>query len=68
MSDADKELLLSGLTAVSPMLAPKLIGLILRNLPILAVLGAFIFVMTRSSEEEQHGTPQAGQSGLTAAE
>lgn len=47
MSDADRELLFSALTAVAPIALPQLARVVLRNLPLLAAIAAAGFIMTR---------------------
>lgn len=47
LSDADKELLKAALGTVAPMALPHVLRLVLRNLPLLAAIGAAAFIATR---------------------
>ncbi len=53
LSDADRELLLSAVTAGGPIVLPRLMRLVLRNLPLIAAIAAAIFVMSRPVETDQ---------------
>lgn len=57
LSDADRELLLSAVTTGGPILLPRLIRLVLRNLPLIAALAAAIFVMSRPVETGETSAP-----------
>lgn len=50
---AEKDLLLAGLTTAAPIAFPQLVRILLRNLPLLAVIAAAVFVLTRSSTGAQ---------------
>jgi hypothetical protein len=57
MGDVDRELLMAALTTAAPMALPLVSRMLVRNLPIIAAVGAALFVMTRSSPEEQRVMP-----------
>lgn len=59
LSDADRELLLSAVTAGGPIVLPRLLRLVLRNLPLIAALAAAIFVMSRPVETGAPDAPPA---------
>jgi L-lactate permease len=59
LSDADRELLLSAVTTGGPILLPRLIRLVLRNLPLIAALAAAIFVMSRPVDTGETSAPPA---------
>lgn len=50
---AEKDLLLAGLTSAAPIALPHLVRLLLRNLPLLAVIAAAIFVLTQASPNDE---------------
>ncbi len=56
-SDSDRELFLAALTSAAPLALPQLARMILRNLPILAVIAAAIFVMSRPSPSSEPMAP-----------
>jgi hypothetical protein len=58
-SDTDRELLIAALTSAAPIALPHVARMVVRNLPILAAVGAAIFVMTRS--ESQSGSMAAAE-------
>lgn len=62
LSNADRELLLGLLASVAPLLAPRMIGLVVRNIPAVLVIAIALFVLVR-----QAGTSQV-QSIETPAE
>ena len=49
LSNAERELLFSALTSVAPFTLPQVARLLLRNLPLLVVIGLIIFVLSRPS-------------------
>jgi hypothetical protein len=57
LSDTDRELVLAALTTAAPIALPQVTRLVMRNLPLLAAIGAAFFVMTRSAPEAQQMTP-----------
>lgn len=50
---AEKDLLLAGLTSAAPIALPHLVRLLLRNLPLVAVIAAAIFVLTQASANDE---------------
>lgn len=56
-SGADKELLVAALTTAAPAALPGLVGLILRNVPFIAVILAFLYVLSRQSDAEADQVP-----------
>lgn len=50
LGDADKELIYSALTALAPMALPRVAGLVVRNLPIIAAVVAAAYLATRASD------------------
>jgi hypothetical protein len=52
-SDTDRELLMAALTTAAPIALPQVARMVMRNLPVLAAVGAAIFVMTRSSSQPE---------------
>lgn len=60
---AERDLLLAALTSAAPIALPQLLRILLRNLPLLAAIGAAIFVLTRSGDEGE-----AAGSAAVAAE
>ena len=52
VSALDKELIYSAATAALPIALPKLMRLIMRNLPLLAALASAIYIMTRQTTSE----------------
>ena len=53
-SNADKELLMAAQTSAAPIALPLVSRVVIRNLPLIASIGAAIFVMTRPSPSDQH--------------
>lgn len=49
LSDTDREMLLGLVTAALPLLAPRVIGLLLRNIPALLVIGLALGLLARQS-------------------
>src|SRR6478672_7291003 len=49
LSSVDHELLITALTTATPIALPRLIKMVLRNLPLLTVVGITAFVLTRTS-------------------
>lgn len=68
LSDADKDLLVSGLGAVAPFIAPRLVALLLRNLPVLMAVSALIFILSRSTSDEAAGHSDSADQQMAAAE
>lgn len=62
LSESDREVLLGVVTAAMPMLAPRLIGVLLRNIPALLVIALVVFAIARQSS----GT--SGDAGGSAAQ
>lgn len=52
MSATDRELLMAALTSAAPIVAPTVLRMVVRNLPLIAAVGAALFVMTQSSGSE----------------
>jgi ABC-type antimicrobial peptide transport system permease subunit len=55
-SDTDRELLIAALTSAAPIALPQVARMVMRNLPVLAAIGAAIFVMTRPANPPEHMT------------
>jgi hypothetical protein len=49
LGDTDRELLVAALTSIAPVAMPEVLRLMVKNLPLLAVLGGALFVVTRPS-------------------
>lgn len=49
LSDSDREMLLGVVSAAVPLLAPRLIGVLLRNIPALLVVAVVVFALARQS-------------------
>lgn len=58
LNPADRDLMMAALTAVGPMALPPIARLVARNLPLLAVLGAAAFVLSRDAGD---GVPESVQ-------
>ena len=56
-SDLDPELMVAALSTVAPIALPAIVRMILKNLPIVAVLAAALYVFTRQTGQPQ---PNAG--------
>lgn len=54
LSSADRELLMAALASVAPVAIPVLAQRLLRNLPLIAAVGAAVFVMTRPTPNAGH--------------
>lgn len=52
-SSAEKDLLLAGLTTAAPIALPQLLRILLRNLPLVAVVAAAFFILTRASSNDE---------------
>jgi hypothetical protein len=64
LDGVDRDVLISALTSLGPMALPELLRLLLKNLPLVAVLAGAIFVATRSIDETG---PADGPSGSVPA-
>jgi len=64
---ADRELLISALTAAAPIALPQLLRLILKNLPLLAAICAAVFVLTRPTPAAE-GADYAEDENVVPAE
>lgn len=62
LSDADRELLLGLLASVAPLVAPRVLGLVVRNIPAMLVIVIAMYVIVR------HAGSSQVQSVETAAE
>ncbi len=49
--EIDREMIMAALTSIAPLALPQLLRLLVRNLPILVVIIAGLFVVTRPGEE-----------------
>lgn len=49
MSDSDRELLLGLLSAAAPMLAPRIAGMLVRNVPVMLAVGVVFFILARQA-------------------
>ena len=58
LSQTDKDLLVAALTSAAPIALPGLLRILLKNLPLLAVILTAIFVMTRQIDDGTAGTEQ----------
>lgn len=59
MSAADRELLMTTLTTAAPIALPGLLRILLRNLPLLAVIAAVAFLISRSVTGGADSEPDA---------
>lgn len=60
LTNADRELILGLLASVAPLVAPRVIGLVVRNIPAMLVIAIVLFVLVRqagTSEVQSVGTP-----------
>lgn len=49
LSDNDREMMMGMATAALPLLAPRVIGLLLRNIPSIIVIGVVVFLLARQA-------------------
>lgn len=73
MSPIDKELLYSAATAALPMALPKIVGFVLRHLPLIAALASAVYIAMRATSDRPPGTdadadPAVGEAGIAPAE
>lgn len=66
MSEAERELLAAAVSTATPIALPHLVRLALRNLPLLAVVGAVLLVLGRASADDRQ--PNADVTAPQAAE
>ena len=59
LSGADREFVMAALSSAAPLALPALLRLLMKNLPLIAVILAAVFVMTRSPDGSQQATPEA---------
>ena len=52
MSEVDKDLLKAALTSIAPVAVPHVARMVVRNLPVIAALGAALFLYLRSDESD----------------
>ncbi|MEQ1652422.1 MAG: hypothetical protein ABL897_08040 [Hyphomicrobium sp.] len=64
LGDTDREMLVAALTTVAPLALPEMLRLVVKNLPLLAVLGGAIFVATRPLDPSSQS---AGDNAATGA-
>lgn len=59
LTGADRELVMAALSSAAPIALPGLLRLLMKNLPLIAVILAALFVMTRSQDGSQQATSEA---------
>lgn len=52
LSEADREMMMAAVGTLAPIATPMLMRMVMRNLPLLAVLTAGIFVVTRNTDSD----------------
>jgi len=60
-SEADRELLMAAMTSAAPVALPAVVRALLRNIPLILVVIAALFVLSRSSPEEAPAQPSPNE-------
>lgn len=60
MNAVDRELLSAVLTSATPLVLPRFLPMLMRNLPLLAVIVASLFILLQPSAAAAQGEPQGG--------